>query len=96
MAHINHYGTGINYYSKKLLNKKNYYYFYHGNFSFRKIGNISLTQQTDITNNLTENIAQTINYVGNTCLTIRSQLLLLILPRLPQAIWITIYGCLKV
>ena len=53
-------------YNKKSLNKKQYYNFYHGSFTFRKIENISLTQQTDITNNITETKTQTINYVdGN-------------------------------
>ena len=33
--------------------------------NFRKIENTSLTQQTDITNNITENITQTINYADN-------------------------------
>jgi hypothetical protein len=63
--HINNYDTEINYYTKKSLNKKQYYNFYHGNFNFRKIENISLTQQTDITNNITETNTQTINYVDD-------------------------------
>ena len=62
---INNYDTEINYFNKKSLNKKQYYNFYHGNFNFRKIENISLTQQTDITNNITETNNQTIIYVGN-------------------------------
>ena len=66
IKHINNYDTGINYYNKKSLNKKQYYNFYHDDFNFRKIENISLTQQTDITNNTTETNNQTINYVdGN-------------------------------
>ena len=36
----------------------------NGNFNSRRIENIPLTQQTDITNNITENSTQTINYVG--------------------------------
>ena len=62
---MNNYDTEINYYSKKSLNKKQYCNFYHDNFDFRKIENMSLTQQTDITNNITEPNTQTINYVGN-------------------------------
>ena len=65
IKHINNYDTEINYYNKKSLNKKQYYNFYHDNFNFRKIENISLTQQTDITNNITETNNQTINYVDN-------------------------------
>ena len=65
IEYINSYDTEIHYHSKKPLNKKNYYNFYNGNFNFRKIENISLSQQTDITNNLTETNTQTINYIGN-------------------------------
>ena len=66
IKHINNYDTEINYYNKKSLNKKQYYNFYHDNFNFRKIENISLSQQTDITNNIIETHNQTINYVdGN-------------------------------
>ena len=68
IKHINNYDTEINYYNKKSLNKKQYYNFYHDNFNFRKIENISLTQQTDITNNITETNTQTINYVDNSYL----------------------------
>ena len=42
--------------------------FYHGNFNSKKIGNISLTRQTDITNNITETNTQTIDYVDDNCL----------------------------
>ena len=66
--HINDYDTKINYYNKKPHNKKQYYNFYHGYFNFEKIENISLTQQTDITNNITETNNQTITYVDNNCL----------------------------
>ena len=55
----------MNYYNKKSLNKKQDYNFYHDNFNFRKIENTSLTQQTDITNNITETKNQTITYVDN-------------------------------
>ena len=51
---INAYDAEINCYNKKPLNKKQYYNFYHDNFNSRKIENISLTQQTDITNHITE------------------------------------------
>ena len=37
-------------------------------FNFRKIENISISQQTDITNNITETNNQTIHYVDNNCL----------------------------
>ena len=46
ITHINNYDTGIHYYSKKSLNKKNYYNFYDDNFHLRKIENISPSQQT--------------------------------------------------
>ena len=62
---IHNFDTEINYYKKKSLNKTRYYNFYHDNFNFRKIGNISLTQQTDITNNITETKNQIITYVEN-------------------------------
>ena len=65
MNHINNYDTEINYYNKKSRNKKDYYNFYHGNFNSRKIENISLSQQTDITNNTTETNTQTIIYADN-------------------------------
>ena len=65
IKHINSYDTEINYYSKKSLNKKDYYNFYNDNLNFRKIEHISLSQQTNITNNITETNTQTINYVDN-------------------------------
>ena len=65
IKNINSYDAEINYYNKKSLNKKQYYNFYHGNSNFRKIENISLTQQTDITNNITETNNQTITYIDN-------------------------------
>ena len=65
IKHINNYDTEMNYYNKKSLNKKNYYNFYNDNFNFRKIENISISQQTDITNNITETNNQTITYVDN-------------------------------
>ena len=57
--------TEVNYYNKISLNKEQYYNFYHGNFNFRKIENISLTQQTVITNNITETNNQTITYADD-------------------------------
>ena len=63
--HINNYDTEINYYSEKPHNKKQCYNFYHDSFNFRKIENTPLTQQTDITNNITETNSQTITYVDN-------------------------------
>ena len=65
IKHINNYDTEINYYNKKSLNKKQYYNFYNDYFNFRKIENISLSQQTDIINNITETNQQTINYIDN-------------------------------
>ena len=59
------YDTEINDYNKKPLNKKQQYNFYHGKFNFRKIGNISLTQQTDTTNNITETNNQTTTYADD-------------------------------
>ena len=67
-THIKHmfsYDTEITYHNKKSLNKKNYYNFYNGNSHLIKIENISISQQTDITNNITETNNQTINYVDN-------------------------------
>ena len=63
--HINNYDTDMNYYNKKPLNKEQYYNFYHDNFNFKNIENISLTQQTDITNNIAGTNNQTITYVDN-------------------------------
>ena len=65
IKHINNYDTEINYYNKKSLNKKQYYNFYNDYFNFRKIYSISLSQQTDITNNITETNTQTSNYVDD-------------------------------
>ena len=65
IKHINNYDTGVNDHSKKSFNKKSYYNFYNGDFDFRKIENIIISQQTDITNNITETNNQTITYVGN-------------------------------
>ena len=55
----------MNYYSKKSLNKKSYYNFYNDNLNLKKIENVSLSEQTDITNNTTETNTKTINYVEN-------------------------------
>ena len=63
--HINNYDTEVNYYHKKSFNKKNYCNFYNDSFDFRKIENIRISQQTDITNNIFETNTQTINYAGN-------------------------------
>ena len=65
LKHINNYDTEVNHFSKKSTNKENCCNFYNDNFNFRKIENISLSQQTDITNNITETNTQTINYIGN-------------------------------
>ena len=65
IKNINNYDTEINYCNKESLNKEQCYNFYHDNFNFRKIGNIPLTQQTDITNNITETNSQTITYVDD-------------------------------
>ena len=64
IKHINNYDTEINH-NAKSLNKKQYYNCYHDNFNFRKTENISLTQQTDITNNIIKTNNQTITYVDN-------------------------------
>ena len=63
IKHINNYDTEINYYNEKSLNRKQHYNLYHDNFNFRRIGNTSLTQRTDITNNISETKNQTITYV---------------------------------
>ena len=68
IKHIHNHGTEINSHNKKSLTKKQQCNFYHDNFNFRKIENISRTQQTDITNNITETNNQTITYVDNNCL----------------------------
>ena len=65
IKHINNYDTEVNDYNKESHNKEQYYNFYHDNFNFGKIGNISLTQQTDITNSITETNNQTFTYVDN-------------------------------
>ena len=41
------------------------YNLYNDTFNFRKIENISLSQQTDITHNIIEASTQTINYIDN-------------------------------
>ena len=48
-----------------LIRRIMYYNFYNDFSNFRKIGNISIFQQTYITNNITETNTQTINYVDN-------------------------------
>ena len=65
IKNIRSYDTEITYYNKKSLNKKQYHNFYHDSFNFRKIENIPLTQQTVITNNITEPNNQTITYIDN-------------------------------
>ena len=65
ITHINSYDTEIHYYSKKSVNMKNCYNFYSDNLNFRKIENISLSQQTYITNNIIETNTETINYVDD-------------------------------
>ena len=65
ITHINNYDTEIDYYSKKSFNKGNYCNFYNDSLNFTKIENISLSQQTDITNNIYETNTQTINYADN-------------------------------
>ena len=64
IKHINNYDTEITYHSKKSLNNNNYN-FYKDNLNFRKIENISISQQTYITNNLTETNTQTIIYIDS-------------------------------
>ena len=54
IKHIDNYDTEMNYYSKKSLTNENYSNIYNDNSNFRKIENISISQQTDITNNITE------------------------------------------
>ena len=65
IKNINNYDTEIHYYNKKPLNNQQYYNFYNDYFHFRKIGNTSLSQQADTTNNIIETNTQTINYIGN-------------------------------
>ena len=81
----------MDYFSKKSLNKKNYYNFYNDSSNFRKIENISLSQQTDITNDITETNTQTINYIVNDYLK-NGKIATIIVnptPRLPDSyIWI--------
>ena len=62
IKHFNTYDTAISHCNKKSLNKNNYYNFYNDNFHSRKIENISISQQTDVTNNITETNKQTITY----------------------------------
>ena len=65
ITHISNYDTESNYYNKKPPNTDQYYNFYHDKLIFWKIENISLTQQTDITNNITETNNQAITYVDD-------------------------------
>ena len=65
IKYINTYDTEIHYNSKKSLNNNYYYKLYNDIFNSRKTENISLSQQTDITNNTTEANTQTINYIDN-------------------------------
>ena len=65
MKNIHNYDTELNYFNKKSLNKKQHCNFYYDNSDFRKIENISLTQQAYITNNISETGNQTITYVDN-------------------------------
>ena len=51
--------------TKHLHNKKNYYNFYNDTFNVRKVENISLSQQTDIVNIITETNEQTISYIDD-------------------------------
>ena len=64
MKHINNYDAEVNYYNKKSLNKGNIINS-NDTFNFRKIENISISQQTDITNNITETNNQIITYCEN-------------------------------
>ena len=93
IKHINNYDTEINYFNKKSLNKKQYYNFYHDSFNFRKIENIPLTQQTDITNNITETNTQTINYVDDNYLN-NNKIATIIVNTIPSPTD-NIYGFLK-
>ena len=61
--HINNYGTEINDTNKKSLNEHNYFNFYHDTFNFRNNDIPSNSQQTGITNNITETNTQTTNYI---------------------------------
>ena len=63
IEHISSYGTEINYYIKKSLNKKTYYNLYHDTFNFKKNEIISNSQHTEITNDFTETNTQTTNYI---------------------------------
>ena len=92
--HINNYDTGINYYSKESLNKKNYYNFYNYNFDFRKNENISPSQQTDITNNIPETNTETINHVDNNYLN-NDKIATVIVNTIPSRNEKTIYGFLR-
>ena len=65
IKHINNYDTEINYYSKESVNSKKYCNFYNDTFDLIKIENISLSQQTDITNGTIEISTQTVIYIGN-------------------------------
>ena len=60
---MNKYDTEMNYYNSNSLNKENCSNLYKGTFHFRKTENISLSQQTNIVNNITEPNNQTIHYI---------------------------------
>ena len=86
----------MNYLDKKPRNKKHYYNLYHDSFNFIKVEIISLTQQADITNNITETNNQTITYVDNNYLNNDKIATIILHPTPPPPPQKTIYGFLKV
>ena len=94
IKYINNYDTEINYYSKEPLNNNYYYNPYNDIFNFKKIENISLYQQTDITNKITETKTQTINYVDNKYL--NNNKIATVFQILHHPLQKTIHGYLKV
>ena len=65
IKHIDNYDTDITYYNKKSFNNNNYYNLYHDISNVRKNEHVSLSQQTDITNNIIETTTQTRTYIDD-------------------------------
>ena len=66
ITHIKKYDTEINHYNTKVdTHIKHINNLYNDTFNFRKIENISLSQQTGILNHITETNNQTINYIDD-------------------------------
>ena len=63
IKHKNIYDTEVNCYNKRSPDKGNYYNFYHDTYNLGKNEIVSSSQQTGITNNITETKNHTTNYI---------------------------------